>query len=78
MERPDFVKILDFFKDEQTADLVSRQHALLKRVVKTCKSGFTLRELPIVAELLDLVSARMEQSEAVSYTHLTLPTKRIV
>ena len=75
MERPDFGKILDFFKDEQTRDLVSRQHALLKRIVKSCRTGFTLRELPVVAELLELVSARigaMEQPDDAADLEKTL------
>ena len=56
--RPDLTRILAFFKDDATASLAARQHALLKRVAKF--PAFTLRELPVVAELLDLVAARLE------------------
>ena len=59
-DRPDFPKILEFFTDPRTEDLQARQHALLKRIVQKCQHGFRLRELPVVAELLDIVPKRIE------------------
>ena len=59
-DRPDFPKILEFFTDPRTEDLQARQHALLKRIVQKCARGFRLRELPVVAELLDIVPRRIE------------------
>lgn len=59
-DRPDFPTILQFFTDERTEDLVARQHALLKRIVQKCAKGFMLREMPVVAELLDVVPRRIQ------------------
>ena len=59
-DRPDFPKILEFFTDPRTEDLQARQHALLKRIVQKCAHGFRLRELPVVAELLDIVPKCIE------------------
>ena len=42
------------------------------------ESGFTLLELVVVIGLIALISASLGSLIAVSYTHLTLPTKRIV
>ena len=60
-DRPDFAAILAFFKEDKTRGLVARQHALLKRVATKCAGGLTLRELPIVAELLELAPARVAE-----------------
>ena len=57
-ERPDFGKIVAFLEGAQTADLVDRHLALLKRVVRACQDGFTLRELPAVSQLLRVVHER--------------------
>ncbi|KAJ1458302.1 hypothetical protein M885DRAFT_586352 [Pelagophyceae sp. CCMP2097] len=58
-ERPDFARILSFLTDAETAGLEARQHALLKRIVAACSTGFTLRELPLVSDLVDCVHARI-------------------
>ncbi|RHY79272.1 hypothetical protein DYB26_005471 [Aphanomyces astaci] len=56
----DFRKILDTFQDKQTADLYSRQVALLQVLVQKFPSGFKMQDLPEVEAILRVAYEKIE------------------
>ena len=53
-------QVLDVFTDPATASLHERQSAVLRRLLRDLKNGFTYRQLPCVCQLLDQIWSRIE------------------
>ena len=78
---PPVAEVLDYFTVELPEELVPRVRALEHVVEVRPERVLSIMGLPVdkkLARFVELASNPLTFPEAVSYTHLTLPTKRIV